>query len=283
MRINHGISAGVHGLLTKDFRTGLLAEVDFHPYLQGLGFEVELDPFLDRVDETYSRKHKEQREQSDAWLAPRLHAALRLTRRQAADRRLWNYLTIAARPAYVRWRFRLERTDEEGISVDRFLGIERQNAFARLWWTAELARNGKDYTPVVEALEAQRYIDNWLVLDAIHHRPAAIAAARFLRRFNNGKWATSEQSRRLAKAFNLYLITRSLDALATCPPVDIEVVREWCGERFDHTLWQDDLPEGPDEEPIPEEDIRRVYQLLEKVAADINLTQTKDVETSTAN
>lgn len=278
MRIDQGITAGVRILLTTDFRTGRLAEVDYRPYQQDLGFEVELDPVLDLVDQTMHR-HRDRRDQSDAWLAPRLHAALRLPRRQAADRRLWSYLTIAARPAYPRWRFEAERTVEEGVAVERFLFTrERKHALARLWWAAELTRNGKDYSPTVEALRAGAFINNWLTLDAVHHRPAAIAAGRFLARFNE-KGANTYQGLKLAQAFNLYLITRSLDALALSPPVNVEAVREWCGERFDHTLWKDDLPEGPDEEPIPEEDVGRVYQLLEKVAADINLAQMKSEET----
>lgn len=37
----------------------------------------------------------EERTRADAWLAPRLHATLRLTRQEAADRRLWNHLALA--------------------------------------------------------------------------------------------------------------------------------------------------------------------------------------------
>jgi Family of unknown function (DUF6339) len=282
MRIDQGISPGVRVLLTTDFRTGRLAEVDFRPYLQDLGFGVDLTPALELVDQTMHR-HRDRRDQSDAWLAPRLHAALRLTRRQAADKRLWSFLTISARPAYVRWRFEQERTAEEGVAVERFLFTrDRKHALARLWWAAELTRNGANYSPSVEALRAGEFINNWLTLDAVHHRPTAIAAGRFLARFNE-KGATSYEGLKLAQTCNLYLTTRSLDALAPNPPGDIEAVREWCGERFDHTLWTDDLPDGPDEEPIPEEDVGRVYQLLEKVAADVNLAQKKGGKTATAN
>src|SRR6266550_1496920 len=43
--------------------------------------------------------------ESDAWLAPRLHATLRLYRSEAADRRIWDYLSVIAFAGYVKWRW----------------------------------------------------------------------------------------------------------------------------------------------------------------------------------
>jgi len=42
---------------------------------------------------------------SDSWLAPRVHATLRLTRQEASDPRIWIYLAVVSAPDYVRHRF----------------------------------------------------------------------------------------------------------------------------------------------------------------------------------
>lgn len=56
---------------------------------------------IDDAMYTY-RDHKPT--QVDAWLAPRLHAVLRLTRAEAADPALWNYLALGVAPDFVVWR-----------------------------------------------------------------------------------------------------------------------------------------------------------------------------------
>src|SRR5580692_3916412 len=46
---------------------------------------------------------------SDSWLAPRVHASLRLTKREASDSRIWTFLAAYAFPDYVVWRWGRER------------------------------------------------------------------------------------------------------------------------------------------------------------------------------
>lgn len=96
----------------------------------------------------------------------------------------------------------------------------------------------------------------------MHHRPAALAVAQFLSTGNGGKPLDNEAGKRLAKRVNLTLSTVNLDALAPNLPVDHVAVREWCRESFDPTLYVEELPEGPDEEQIPEESVEAVRSLL---------------------
>lgn len=63
------------------------------------------------------------RTRADAWLAPRLHATLRLTRREAADKRLWNHIALAVAPDYVVWRHLSEPTANKPgrrVAAERF-------------------------------------------------------------------------------------------------------------------------------------------------------------------
>src|SRR5690348_3937505 len=95
--------------VTPAFRQGN-AQVDFSEFQEDFPRAVRLDALNEVVNATMSRHpdaptKDEERSRADAWLAPRLHAALRLTRREAADRGVWNYLALVQLDDYVRWRF----------------------------------------------------------------------------------------------------------------------------------------------------------------------------------
>ncbi len=269
-----GLGPGVRPLVNADFRRGVEPTVSAEPFLEDLNLDREIssEPLRSVIDEA---KRRYPPERSDAWLAPRVHATIRLTRREAGDKRLWNYLTIVAFPDYVRWRFFDASKPEEPVPLDRFLGEDSKNALARLWWAAELTRNGNDYSPTMEALTLVRFFVSWQPMDFMHHRPAALAATRFLKGFNSGKGATAPQSEALSKAFNLTLTTLSLDTLCDNPAVDAESLRDWCVEPVDETKMMQELPLGPDEGPVPEEAIYRVEAVLQRLADEINLKEVK--------
>lgn len=99
---------------------------------------------------------------SDRWLAPRLHHTLRLGRAEAADADLWAWLAIRYHD-YVDWRW----SGAKGVAENRFRGPVHKQALARLWWGAELFRNGPDYHPVEKAFVYQDFPNSYL------HRPIA--------------------------------------------------------------------------------------------------------------
>src|SRR5665213_3745017 len=92
-------------IVDEPFRRGE-AKADFAPYIlrSDLGRVIDLEPLESVIGEATSRESASP-DKSDAWLSPRVHATLRLTRREAADKRIWNYLSLVAFPTYVRWRF----------------------------------------------------------------------------------------------------------------------------------------------------------------------------------
>ena len=280
MKPLQGLEQTARSFLDENFRSGVTEEFNAFEHLVDLklGRSVDVEPLITIVDEAM-RRFRSEPEASDAWLAPRVHATLRLSRREASDKRIWSFLNAVAKPDYVRWRYKADA--EEGIQVplDRFVGEESKNAFARLWWAAELLRNGSDYSNT-QILTSIRFFTSWLVLDAMHHRPATLAVARFWREFNDRKGMTDWQSQRFAKAFNLRLSTLALDALASNPPVDSIAIKEWCEERFDEMEYFESMPIGPDEDPMPVEGIDRVYAVMDSLANEIGLADMKGPSSS---
>ncbi|MDJ1134502.1 DUF6339 family protein [Streptomyces iconiensis] len=199
----------------------------------------------------------ETRTAADAWLAPRLHATLRLTRVEAADPGLWNYLALGVAPDYVHWRHNPsgERPAEPTAPVpaERFKGPHYKQAFARLWWTAELFRDGPDYTPVVTACGIQDILNFAIRLEVMDHRPTAQAVVRLL---TDGTVRTGRETNALAAAVNAAASTLFLDALA--PDVDRNPtdIRAWSdGAEDAMPVNRRILPGGPDEERTPKESV----------------------------
>ena len=270
-----GFSLSGRGLVTEDFLKGIVTCIDPEGYLVDLDFgrTIDLAP-LREVIEVAMHRNEHSPSESDSWLASRVHATLRLTRREAGDRRVWTFLNIAAFPEYVQWRWN-DREQPDKVPLARYIGEDSTNAFARLWWGAELTRNGKSYERSVVGLNTSRFFVSWLSLIMLHHRSAALAVVDFLGQFSGSSGATDPQGQVLAKATNLALRTVSLDALAESPPTDAYAVRQWINEKIDVTTMLDALPVGPDEEPVPDVEIAKVRSFLNDLAARIKLGDVK--------
>ena len=272
------LEPSVRTLLDVNFRSGRTLRLDIPQLIVDFDRKIDIEPLLAILNEGM-RRNQHTPDQSDAWLAPRVHASLRLTRREAADKRIWHFLNIVSRPDYVRWRF--GSVDPESLTIapiDRFMGEDSKNAIGRLWWAAEITRNGSDYRETESVLRTSRFFTSWQPLDAMHHRPTAIALCRFDREFNSGKGLTDSQSQRLAKAFNLRLSTLCLDAVAANPPIDVAAIDDWCKMPVDETKFTGDiLPDGPEEDPVPENSVRVVKDLLASLGDEIDLSEFKRV------
>jgi hypothetical protein len=203
---------------------------------------------------------REDRARADAWLAPRLHATLRLTRREAADKRLWTHLALAVAPDYVAWRHLSGPTaarPERRIPLERFQGPADRQCFSRLWWAAELFRNGSDYRPVEVACGHQELI-HMLRQDLIDHRPTAQALVRLVQ---YGKITASREIVGLTTAINAAGATLIHDVLAPDVPRDPARLRDWIAEaEAAPPVSRHDLPEGPDDEPVPEQSVAALVE-----------------------
>ncbi|MET9252221.1 DUF6339 family protein [Streptomyces sp. NPDC003717] len=208
----------------------------------------EVEPIRSLVEDAMF-EFREDRTKADAWLAPRLHATLRLTRRDAADKRLWNHLALAVAPDYVVWRH-LPKPGGR-VAAERFRGPADRQCFSRLWWAAELFRNGPDYEPVEIACGNQDLIHTIQRMDLIDHRPTAQALVRLLR---GGKITTGREVVGLSVAINAAGATLIYDVLAQDTIRDPAHLQNWIAEaQTAPPVSRHLLPEGPDEDPAPEE------------------------------
>jgi hypothetical protein len=271
MSLLKGLNPGARILVADPpFRTGEVSSVAANPYiLEDLDLErqVPLAPLRAVIAHAMRRLRPDK---SDPWLAPRLHAALRLTRGEAADQRIWTYVTVVEVPEYVRWRWINPDDADVPVPIDRFVGETTVNALARLWWAAELTRNGADYRQTVQALSDSFFLASWLKLDALHHKAVALAVVDFLGSLPVGSLG-DHQSQVMARAINIVSRTLALDALSLSLAPDAEAVREWCAEPVDETTMMKDLPRGPDESPVPARDVAAVRAILDRIAANLGL------------
>lgn len=100
----------------------------------------------------------------DGFVAPRLHEATDLTRREAADPEFWNYMTLIFKPEFVRKRW-------TSCARNRFImrTSTDRHALARLWWIAELTERDGDYLYTEVAFGNQDIAQNIFDSDFSHY------------------------------------------------------------------------------------------------------------------
>ncbi|MGQ4414666.1 DUF6339 family protein [Streptomyces sp. SAS_269] len=245
----------------KFLSMGVLSGHEAPPYISlnkitepvaATGARTEVVAIRDLIDDVMHLFRDDVRTKADAWLAPRLHAALRLSRREAADSRLWNFLALAVAPDYVVWRHRSAK-GRDGlppvVAANRFSGTHYTQAFSRLWWAAELFRDGSDYTPVQVACGNQDVLNTILRLDIIDHRPTAQALIRLVEKKTV---STGREVNALAVVANAAASTLMYDVLAEDEDWDGGAFNAWVAEAESAPpVPRKVLPTGPDDGPVP--------------------------------
>jgi len=255
-------------LITKEsFRYQSFGSLD--GYVEDTLRPIDIDP-LAHVVQTAMKVFPPRDEESDGWLAPRVHASLRLFRSEAADQGIWDYLSVVVLRDYIIWRM----SDEDGAvnDIDRIIGPFRHQALARLWWAAELSRNGADYRLTEQVFSSQDAVNYLTNVDAFHNRPAALAYIRFISR-RSGTTPIKQRAIETGKTLNHVLTTIVLDSFAPDSGSDMNANERWIAEAPDVTLMDSALPQGPDEPQVPEEKIRAVEQLLERLMEEHRLLE----------
>ncbi|UQX03992.1 DUF6339 family protein [Streptomyces sp. RerS4] len=189
---------------------------------------------------------------ADAWLAPRLHATVRMTRREAAGAELWNFLALAVAPDYVRWRHQ-PYGPTGAVAAARYTGRHPTQTFARLWWAAELFRDGYDYAPAVIACGQQDMINTGLRLDAVRHGPTALAMVRVLKDLiDAGEPGLGRRVNALCGAVNAAGATLLYDVIAPDAAPDHHALARWIedADGAPPAPWER-LPDGPDDCTAP--------------------------------
>ncbi len=153
-----------------------LGKLAVEPYLEEAENPLELDEFDHIIDRAIA-KFDAFDAAIDAASAPAIHAILPLSRREASDPGIWRYLAVVHRPDFVRhrWSFATRAT-----TLPRFWQFgtrPNSNAFARLWWIAELTvdEHTDSYDRTRVALSRQALATNVFVRSFSHHKPAVAA------------------------------------------------------------------------------------------------------------
>jgi hypothetical protein len=138
---------------------------------------------LERLDATVDSvvaEHDRYDTAMDGALAADVHRCLDVSRRVAGDPGVWHWLAVVRYPKFVRyrWKYRSERAMRE-----KFLGAGSDlysNAIHRLWWIAELTRDGDDYTLTERVFSNQTMVnkvfDRWFA----RYKPAVLAVCEEL-------------------------------------------------------------------------------------------------------
>ncbi|MFE2855159.1 DUF6339 family protein [Streptomyces lavendulae] len=237
--------------------------------LVGVDARLELHRVRDLIDDALARFRADRPTAADAWLAPRLHETLRLTRREAAEKGFWTYLSLGVAPDYVVWRH-LSEPKADGspglVARDRFIGPHYKQSFARLWWAAELFRDGPDYQPAVVACGNQDMLNSALRLDVIDHRPTAQALVRLLER---GTVRTGREVNALTAAVNAAAATLMYDVVAPDAERDGDALRDWTEQAASALPSpRNELPDGPEEERVPQSAVLNLVTHFEELFAD---------------
>lgn len=222
------------------------------------------------------RRFEGRRSAADGWLAPRLHATLRMTRAEAADGRIWNFLAMIVAPDYVLWRHK----GTEIATAARFAGPHYTQAFARLWWAAELFRNGADYRPVETASRVQDVLNTTMRLDVVDHRPTALAIIAVLERLVKEQASRlGDRVNALSSAINAAGSTLVYDVLAADDPVDTDALLRWIDESagMAPVPW-DRLPAGPYDGAVPRSSVEALTSLFEQLLIDAPIRRRRRTE-----
>lgn len=164
-------------LVTEEFASGHLDRYPLSAYERFLDDSAEplaldgLDQVVDEIVSTTPRHDGivEQR------AAPLIHRALPLSRREASQPGVWRFLAVAHRPDLVRHRWAVERWTttrtrywSPGVRHD-------SNVFSRLWWIAELTRDGDNYALTERVFSRQTLAIQIFIRRYAWHRDAVVA------------------------------------------------------------------------------------------------------------
>jgi hypothetical protein len=220
------MTADVSRIVTPEFLAGnaLGDAADFITPLD----EVKIDEagLVALQDEALTRFGPNEKE-CDAWLAPRLHCILRISRRQARNQGFWRWCALVPFGRYVRHRWAVN----EEVAAYRYLGgsnFLRRNGVSRLWWGAEAMRNGPDYT-AVESIFLNSGLEQYILdLRFGHLRASALALARVGAGLGGSAPLTFDQLKELSKRANLLLSGTALESLAPASHEELgDVDRAW--------------------------------------------------------
>jgi hypothetical protein len=206
--------------ITEDYLVYGRLPTDWTEYAERVDLEIDLElvqALTRHAAVTFERpKDTANKLSMDAWLAPRVHYALRLPRRLAADDRIWTWLALQC-TEYLekRWPEYEDKTSGMRMRMNpnwvRGRTLHLRNGLARLWWGAEMTRNGEDYTDTETAFRRTWTAQYALELYYSLYRPAVIAFARVAEGKDGGQRLDHMTMKALSTRLPLYLSLQALE------------------------------------------------------------------------
>ncbi|RDH76892.1 hypothetical protein DVS77_18835 [Mycolicibacterium moriokaense] len=117
-----------------------------------------------------------------------------------------------------------------------------KQAFARLWWGAELFRDGGDYRSVERAFIFQDLPNSYLHRPVVRCRSLALA---IIDQFGETTSPSAKQVNGLARVLNLATVGSPPEVETGYQNDDLEAYNAWVTERYTPPALWDDLPAGP--------------------------------------
>lgn len=164
------------------------------------GTQIDYDA-LESLFKHAKRKFTKADPQIDKYIAERLHRIIRLTPNQAADYRIWNYLSLVHAPSFVLFRWK------SGAS-SRYIMKSRatRHALARPWWIAEQTIVNNSYNLTRKVLQKQDAYQNIFDRKWSHHKRTTVLLIRdVLINDSEGTQVIRKMGEILNRKFALYL------------------------------------------------------------------------------
>ena len=211
----HRLLPSAARLVTREFAEGQHAytEEECAPLTEPISPSVslsELSAVIEEWRDRFKQGSGSEGAAADADLAPKLHRALPLSRRAAADPGVFRYLAIIRYPEAVfhRWEYRSfsamkSRFWRAGLRNDA-------NAFSRWWWGAELTRDENDYALTKRIFSRAPLATHLFSRNLAHYRPALHAIADVLEK--EPSTVTERALKNLGKMLSVRVVESLSDA-----------------------------------------------------------------------
>lgn len=261
-----GLNSSIRSILDDSFRRGKPSfdDAELARFISPIPFDRDLTTnlvvFRKLVEAVMAKpEFKYERSKSDGWLAPRLHNALRLTRKEAARKEFWIGL-VFQNLDYLWWRFEVSRTNPVGL--DRVLGSDSRMAFAQIWWAAELLADA-DYNLSSTSARSSNLGIYFQTLDLFHSKPLAVALCKESFEKNHGRDYHINTTKKMNLSINCFV----RDDIAFSHPPDAKAVRRWILDKPDlDELLADDLCSSLPVATIDSTGLNQMLQFVQFVA-----------------
>lgn len=205
----------------------------------------------------------------EQWIAPRLHYALRLTRSEASNPKLWNYLGLIFEDYILnRWTGKGEGFNNKNSKPLEYHFLLKQwdrHQLAKLWWMAELTRCNGKYHPKGGIINTDiiNYIVGLMAPQSIQYNLAVLELEEDI--LGDREYSlNSEWIRAIYRLINRKILHES-GSVKLGLEIDYKEAAIWFNEKPNNkflTIKSKELPPAPKDIAIDEKEIYKVINWI---------------------